>query len=119
MSLTGESQGVPMRGLTADQRRQVLYLAVFPNLLLSLHPDYVMTHRMEPVSPARTTVECQWLFAPEAVEAPGSTRRTRSTSGISRTGRTGPRSSPCNGGYRILRSCPECSPSRRATSTDS
>ncbi len=48
----------------------MLYLAVFPNLLVSLHPDYVMTHRMEPVSAARTIVECQWLFAPEAVEAP-------------------------------------------------
>ena len=70
MSLSGESQGVPMRGLDADQRRQVLYLAVFPNLLVSLHPDYVMTHRMEPVSAARTIVDCQWLFAPEAVKAP-------------------------------------------------
>ncbi len=70
MSLSGESDGVPMRRLTSEQRRQVLYVAVFPNLLVSLHPDYVMTHRIEPVSAARTIVECQWLFAPEALEAP-------------------------------------------------
>ena len=62
MSISGESSGVVMRSLTSEQRRQVLYLAVFPNLLLSLHPDYVLTHRMEPVSAGRTTIECQWLF---------------------------------------------------------
>ena len=38
--------------------------ALLPNLLVSLHPDYVMTHRLEPLAPDRTAVECQWLFAP-------------------------------------------------------
>ena len=71
MSLTGSSTGVPMRALSAEQRRQVLYIALFPNLLVSLHPDYVLTHRMEPMSASRTLIECQWLFAPEATEAPG------------------------------------------------
>jgi len=33
--------------------------------LLSLHPDYVMTHRVEPVTAATTHVQCQWLFPPE------------------------------------------------------
>jgi Rieske 2Fe-2S family protein len=66
MSLTGESHGVPIRGLDDRQRRQVFYFGLFPNLLLSLHPDYVMTHRIEPLGPGRTEVECQWLFPPEA-----------------------------------------------------
>jgi Rieske 2Fe-2S family protein len=39
--------------------------------LISLHPDYVMTHRLEPLSPDHTFVECQWLFDPEAVARPG------------------------------------------------
>ena len=69
MSFTGRSPGMPMRGLTAEQQRKVHYLALFPNLLVSLHPDYVLTHRVEPVSAARTIIECQWLFAPESVEA--------------------------------------------------
>jgi Rieske 2Fe-2S family protein len=30
-----------------------------------------MTHRLVPVAPARTVVECEWLFPPEAVERPG------------------------------------------------
>ena len=32
-----------LRGLEAPERREVLYLVLFPNVLLSLHPDYVMT----------------------------------------------------------------------------
>ena len=46
--MTGASEGVLLPGLDATRRRQVLYVGVFPNLLLSLHPDYVMTHRIEP-----------------------------------------------------------------------
>ena len=71
MSLDGRSGGVPLRGLDARQRRQVLYLNLFPNLLVSLHPDYVMTHRIEPVTPSTSRVECQWLFPPEATARPG------------------------------------------------
>jgi len=44
---------------------------VFPNLLISLHPDYVLTHRLEPLAPDRTRIECEWLFPPEAIERIG------------------------------------------------
>ena len=71
MSLSGESLGVPVPGLSDRQAREVYYFGLFPNLLISLHPDYVMTHRMEPLAPGRTRVECAWLFPPEAVERPG------------------------------------------------
>jgi phenylpropionate dioxygenase-like ring-hydroxylating dioxygenase large terminal subunit len=71
MSLTGESGGVPIRGLDPRQLREVYYFGLFPNLLLSLHPDYVMTHRFEALGPGRTRVECQWLFPPEAMHRPG------------------------------------------------
>ena len=40
-------------------------------MLVSLHPDYVMTHRLEPLAPGRTAVECPWLFAPEALAIDG------------------------------------------------
>ncbi len=42
--------------------RTVRYLGLAPNVLFSLHPDYVMTHRMTPIAPDRTVVECEWLF---------------------------------------------------------
>ena len=71
MSLDGTSRGVPFPRLDGDRRRQVLYLMVFPNLLISAHPDYVMTHRLEPVSEGRTRIECEWLFPPAAFERDG------------------------------------------------
>jgi Rieske 2Fe-2S family protein len=71
MSLDGRSGATPLRGLDRIARRRVEYLGLAPNLLLSLHPDYVMTHRLEPLAPDRTAIECQWLFAPEAVVGNG------------------------------------------------
>jgi Rieske 2Fe-2S family protein len=35
---------------------------------VSLHPDYVMTHRMTPLSPGETRVECAWLFPSAGVD---------------------------------------------------
>jgi glycine betaine catabolism A len=71
MSLDGSSDGVPLRGLDEKGLRTVIYVNVFPNILLSLHPDYVMTHRLVPLAANRTMIECTWGFAPEAVAQPG------------------------------------------------
>jgi Rieske 2Fe-2S family protein len=67
MSITGESGGKILRGLDADKSRKVYYYSLWPNLLISLHPDYVMTHRLEPIAVDRTRIECEWLFPPEVV----------------------------------------------------
>jgi glycine betaine catabolism A len=71
MSLDGHSDGVTIPGLDEWASTRVDYLAAFPNLLISLHPDYVMTHRMAPLSPGRTWVECAWAFPPEAIQREG------------------------------------------------
>jgi len=70
MSLDGHSGGVPLRGLSAEGLRTVAYVGVFPNVLLSLHPDYVMTHILTPVAADLTRIDCSWAFAPEAVADP-------------------------------------------------
>jgi Rieske 2Fe-2S family protein len=70
MSLDGVSKGTRMPGLTDEQARRVYYFAVFPSILISPHPDYVMTHRLDPISPTKTRVECAWLFPPEAKNNP-------------------------------------------------
>jgi Rieske 2Fe-2S family protein len=69
MSLDGRSLGVPIPGLT--RLREVGYAALLPTLLVSPHPDYVMTHRLEPLAADRTRVECSWYFPPEAFDRPG------------------------------------------------
>jgi Rieske 2Fe-2S family protein len=71
MSLDGSSGGVPLRGLDSRGLRTVIYVNIFPNVLLSLHPDYVMTHRIMPLAADRTRIECSWAFAPEAVAEAG------------------------------------------------
>ncbi|HEY7484755.1 MAG TPA: SRPBCC family protein [Streptosporangiaceae bacterium] len=60
MSLDGRSNGAFIDGV---DRRRVLYLGLLPNLLVSAHPDYVMTHLLWPLAPGRTRVECSW-YAP-------------------------------------------------------
>lgn len=70
MSLSGQSGGVAIKGLSQQELRTVMYLVGFPNLLVSLHPDYVMTHLMTPLAVDRTHVECAWAFPKEALEKP-------------------------------------------------
>jgi Rieske 2Fe-2S family protein len=71
MSLDGASHGVALRGLDAKGLRTVIYVNIFPNLLVSLHPDYVMVHRLMPLAADRTRIECTWAFAPESLAQPG------------------------------------------------
>jgi Rieske 2Fe-2S family protein len=59
MSLSGASAGVPIEGVNP---REVIYLGLFPNLLISVHPDYMMTHRFVALAPDRTWIECSWFF---------------------------------------------------------
>jgi glycine betaine catabolism A len=61
MSMTGELAATPLPGV--DPQR-VEYLHVLPNLLVSAHPDYVMTHRLGPLAAGRTWIECSWWVRP-------------------------------------------------------
>src|SRR5947207_15573243 len=51
-----------------EQENLVFYYSIFPNMLLSLHPEYVMVHQLWPQSPERTVIICDWLFHPDAFE---------------------------------------------------
>ena len=51
-----------------ENLQQVFYYSIFPNMLLSLHPEYVMVHQLWPQSPERTLIVCDWFFHPDAFE---------------------------------------------------
>ncbi len=70
MSFDGASPIDPLPCVHGGQLRQVVYVSVFPNLLISAHPDYVLTHRLVPLGPGETTIECAWLFAEDVVAEP-------------------------------------------------
>ena len=90
----GESGGVRIRGLDDRQAREVYYFGLFPNLLISLHPDYVMAHRFEPIcADRRRRSSASGCSRPRPRDVPASRPTTRASSGTSRTARTGWRAS--------------------------
>ena len=58
-------------GLDESRRRHVYYYAIYPNLLLALHPDYMLIHTLWPKAVDRTEIVCEWYFHPDAMAAPG------------------------------------------------
>ena len=62
MSLDGRRRREYLPGLNEAQRKQVFYYAIYPNLFLSLHPDYVMAHTLWPEAIDKTRVVCEWYF---------------------------------------------------------
>jgi glycine betaine catabolism A len=71
MARNGGSARPPIKGLADDDLRSVLYFLLFPNALVSLHPDYVMLHTLWPRAADRTEVVCEWLFEPGTMAADG------------------------------------------------
>jgi Rieske 2Fe-2S family protein len=49
-----------------EEMERVFYYSIFPNMLLSMHPEYVMVHQLWPQSPDRTLIVCDWFFHPDA-----------------------------------------------------
>jgi Rieske 2Fe-2S family protein len=70
MTMTGQRCAAPLGKLSGDELSQVQYYTIFPNLLLSLHPDYVLIHRIDRLATDRTRIVCDWLFHPDAMAQP-------------------------------------------------
>jgi Rieske 2Fe-2S family protein len=56
-------------GVSEDQDRRYYAVTIRPQVFLNLVPDHVILHRMYPLAPDRTIVECDWLYLPEVVES--------------------------------------------------
>jgi len=65
MSTDGKRRRAYLPGLDEGQRKQVLYYAIYPNLLLALHPDYMLTHTLWPRAVDQTQIVCEWYFHPD------------------------------------------------------
>jgi phenylpropionate dioxygenase-like ring-hydroxylating dioxygenase large terminal subunit len=66
LTMSGNACALPMEQFGDEDFRLVFYYSIFPNMLLSLHPDYVMVHQLWPASADRTLILCDWFFHPEA-----------------------------------------------------
>jgi Rieske 2Fe-2S family protein len=69
LTMSGNACALPVGKI--ENLQQVFYYSIFPNMLLSLHPEYVMVHQLWPQSPERTLIVCDWFFHPDAFAASG------------------------------------------------
>ena len=65
-SLTMSGNACALAVGDGNDLQHVFYYSIFPNMLLSLHPEYVMVHQLWPQSPERTLIVCDWFFHAEA-----------------------------------------------------
>ena len=70
MTVSGKTVRRPFPAIDPEDHRRIHYYIVYPNMFLSLHPDYVMTHLLWPLGPGRTEIVCDFLFAAEEVSRP-------------------------------------------------
>ena len=70
MTLGGHTARPPVGDVAGDELDRIYYYSIFPSMLLSLHPDYVMAHRLVPLEVDRTHIECDWLFDPQTMGRP-------------------------------------------------
>ncbi|MGI9113820.1 MAG: (2Fe-2S)-binding protein [Chthoniobacterales bacterium] len=66
LTMSGNACALPVGDFAGEDFHRVFYYSIFPNMLLSMHPDYVMVHQLRPESPDRTLISCDWFFHPEA-----------------------------------------------------
>jgi glycine betaine catabolism A len=66
LTMSGKACALPAGDMQGEDHHRVFYYSIFPNLLLSLHPDYVMVHQLWPQSPDRVIILCDWFFHPDA-----------------------------------------------------
>ena len=66
LTMSGKACARPVGEVKGEDHARVFYYSIFPNMLLSLHPDYVMVHLIWPLSPDRTRIVCDWYFHPDA-----------------------------------------------------
>src|SRR6266481_5404819 len=66
LTVSGNACAPPMEQFGEQDFGLVFYYSSFPNMLLSLHPDYAMVHQLWPQSAERTLILCDWFFHPDA-----------------------------------------------------
>lgn len=55
--------------LKKENKNRVFYYSIFPNMLLSLHPEYAMFHTIWPKGNHECVVECSWLFEKNVISS--------------------------------------------------
>jgi Rieske 2Fe-2S family protein len=70
-TLSGRACGLPLGDLPDADRRRASYYALFPTMMLSLHPDYAVFYTVWPKAPMESRVVCEWMVHPDSPASPG------------------------------------------------
>ncbi len=68
MTMDGEAAAPPI--CPTNDLQRIYYYSIFPSMLLTPHPDFVMFHHITPVGTEKIINECYWLFRPEVINDP-------------------------------------------------
>ena len=71
LSAGGDLTAPALPGVTGDDLQNAYYYHLFPSLLVSFQPDFVLLHHLQRVSPDHTRITCHWLYHPESMAAAG------------------------------------------------
>ena len=71
VTMSGRACAQPVGLSRGEDDRRAYYYSLMPNLLLSIHPDYVNYYLLTPVAVDRTRVESEWLFSAASRTAAG------------------------------------------------
>jgi glycine betaine catabolism A len=71
MTITGNACGIHVGELSDEDRQRAYYYTIFPNMMLSVHPDYVVYYMVWPEGIRSTRVVSEWMFHPDAGNQPG------------------------------------------------
>lgn len=65
LTMSGRRVAEPFSRLPADEHNVIHYFNLLPNFLLSIAPDYVLTHHLWPRGPEQVFIETEWFASPE------------------------------------------------------
>jgi Rieske 2Fe-2S family protein len=71
LTLSGTTTRPPIGEVAGEELDRMYYYTIFPSMMLSLHPDYVMVHFVRPLAVDRTEVLNAFLFDANEISKPG------------------------------------------------
>ncbi len=70
LTFNGRYAAAPIEGVADTDLERIYYYHIFPNMYLSLHPDYVIADTIKPIGVRKTLITCDFLFHPDAMNRP-------------------------------------------------
>lgn len=70
MTMDGNAAAAPIYNVSGDDLQRIYYYSIYPNLLLTPHPDFVMYHHITALGPDKIINDCYWLFLPDVINDP-------------------------------------------------